>query len=183
MSPPLVICSTDRVLSPEQFTLQIAPPVISRQELQRFIVFPQRRCPRRIIDQAEPAGTAFRNPGVLPDRPALDHIFLSSIICNIIMHLLSVKKHESGDKKVSVHFLHGAGAVVPRLSSAGCRVMKDDVSAPAVVRRSGMILDKGLLGIEIQPVIISRELPVKREDDLSGKKGRQRCLRSCLLSL
>ena len=46
-----------------------------------------------------------------------------------------------------------------------------------------MILDKGLLGIEIQPVIISRELPVKREDDLSGKKGRQRCLRSCLLSL
>ena len=95
------------------------------------------------------------------------------IVCDIVMHLFPEKEQETRHIKVSVHLLHGTGAVASRFSPPRSRIMENNIPAGAVVRFGRMILDQCLFRIEVQPVVITRKLSVEGEDDPFGQKHRE----------
>ena len=149
----------------EKFIFQITSAVITCQKRKGFIGVPQRSRPGRFIDQTEAPGTVFQNPGILSDHAALDDMLFLGIIRNIVVHLLPVEKEKARHEKVSVHLLHGTRAVVAGLAPAGRRIVESNMFFLLSGQGQGMVLYKRLLRVQIQAVVISRELPVKRKNN------------------
>ena len=95
------------------------------------------------------------------------------IIRNIVVHLLPVEKEKTRHEKVSVHLLHGTRAVVAGLAPAGRRIVESNMFFLLSGQGQGMVLYKRLLRVQIQAVVISRELPVKRKNNSFGQEHRE----------